>query len=58
MTYDEFGNLEHEAWTAFLNVFEKAGVNRAELSNILDYKDCYNDVSDAIISCVDIEDEE
>lgn len=58
MTYDQLGEVENKAWEAFLDVLENAGISRAEVSNALDNKDCYNDVFDAIISCVEIEDEE
>lgn len=58
MTYDQLGEVENKAWEAFLDVLENAGINRTKVSNALDNKDCYNDVFDAIISCVNIEDEE
>lgn len=58
MTYEQLCDLEDKASKAFLNVLEDAGINRAEVSNALDNKDCYNDVSDAIISCIEIKDEE
>lgn len=58
MTYDQLGEVENKAWEAFLDVLENAGISRTEVSNTLDNKDYYNDVFDAIISCVEIEDEE
>ena len=49
MTYDELCYFEDRAWTAFLDVLEEAGFNRNELRNSLDSKDCFNDVSDAVM---------
>jgi hypothetical protein len=49
MTYDELCYVEDKAWTAFLNVFEEAGVDRNKLRNAIDAKDSFNDVSDAVM---------
>ncbi len=58
MTYDELVDIESKAWTEYLNVLAASGIDRSDVSNALDAKDCFNDVFDAVISCVDIEDEE
>lgn len=49
MTYEDLCYLEDKAWTAFLNVFEEAGASRKELRKCLDNKDCFNEVSDAVM---------
>lgn len=55
MTYDDFCVLETEAWDAFIAVFEKKGINGDDLISALDSKDCYNDVTDAVLSVVVLE---
>lgn len=55
MTYDEFCEVETKAWDAFVGVFEKNGVIGDDLIFALDSKDCYNDVSDAVLSVVVLE---
>lgn len=55
MTYDEFCVIETQAWDAFIEAFEKHGVIGDDLISALDSKDCYNDVSDAVLSVVVLE---
>ena len=55
MNYRQYSTLELEAWSAFADVMEKGGIDRWDLMNALDKKDCLNDVTDAILSLVELE---
>lgn len=59
MTYEELDVAVDGAWEAFFSQLAFAtGVDTADVADALDGKDCFNDVFDAIISCVEIDDEE
>lgn len=49
MTYNELCKVESSAWKAFLKVFEEAGISPSKLSDAIDSKDSYNDISDAVM---------
>lgn len=50
MTYKELEDVRKKAWREFLNVFEEAGLDSKTLHKEMNYKDCFNDVSDAILA--------
>lgn len=58
MTYDEFEDVVDEAWDAFFDVLDKYEINRGKVYLSLNRKDCFNDVSDAVMSCVKLESED
>ena len=55
MNYKQYSALELEAWSVFADVMEKEGIDRWQLMNALDKKDCLNDVTEAILSLVELE---
>lgn len=57
MTYDELQELTRDAWDAFFKVFGTAGIIEDDLATALDHKDCFNNVDDAVMSVVVLEQE-
>lgn len=49
MTYNKLNKIRIEAWKKFLQTFEGSGLDSDKLKKALDNKDCFNDVSDAIL---------
>lgn len=52
MTYDELDEITDLAWLAFFNVFKDNGLDVYKIEEAMDYKDCFNDVEDAIMNAV------
>jgi len=52
MTYDELDEITDQAWLALFNVFKDNGLDIYKIEEAMDYKDCFNDVEDAIINAV------
>lgn len=56
MNYKQYSALELEAWSAFADVMEKAGIDRYQLMTALDKKYyCLTDVTEAILDLVELE---
>lgn len=55
MTYDELDEITDLAWLAFFNVFKDNGLDIYKIEEAMDYKDCFNDVEDAIMNAVHTE---
>ena len=55
MTYDELDEITDAAWLAFFNVFKDNGLDIYKIEKSMDYKDCFNDVEDAIMNAVHTE---
>lgn len=55
MNYKQYSALELAALSAFADVMEREGIDRWQLMNALDNKDCLNDVTDAILDLVELE---
>ena len=55
MTYDELDEITDAAWLAFFNVFKDNGLDIYKIEEAMDYKDCFNDVEDAIMNAVHTE---
>jgi hypothetical protein len=55
MTYDEPDEITDAAWLAFFNVFKDNGLDIYKIDKAMDYKDCFNDVEDAIMNAVHTE---
>lgn len=61
MTYTELNTAIEHAWSAFFDSLFESNILVADLDKIdtaMDNKDCYNGVTDAIVSVVDLECEE
>ncbi len=59
MTYEELDTAVYDAWQAFFSQLAfTTGLDTSDVADALDGKNCFNDVFDAIISCVEIDDEE
>ncbi len=55
MTYDELDEITDLAWLAFFNVFKDNGLDIYKIEEAMDYKDCFNDVEDAIMNAIHTE---
>ena len=55
MTYDELDEITDAAWLAFFDVFKDNGLDIHKIEEAMDYKDCFNDVEDAIMNAVHTE---
>lgn len=55
MTYDELDKIMDDAWLAFFDVFKDNGLDIYKIEEAMDYKDCFNDVEDAIMNAVHTE---
>lgn len=57
MTYNELDSIVEGAWSVFFDHLAFNGINTEDVADSLDTKDCFNDIFDAIISHVDLEEE-
>lgn len=57
MTYDELDSITEGAWSLFLEHLSLNGLSTGKVVRRLEAKDCFNDVFDAIISTVKLEEE-
>lgn len=59
MTYTELLVVYDNAWQAFYDVLEDNGIDSSnKLYNLLNNKDCFNDVLDCVVEVADLECEE
>lgn len=59
MTYTELLVVYDNAWQAFYDVLEDNGIDSSnKLHNLLNAKDCLNDVLDCVVEVADLECEE
>lgn len=50
MGYDDVSEIQDWAWDAFYAVLQSHGWSVSDLQFALDSKDCFNDVTDAVIA--------
>jgi len=48
MDYIEVNHVISEAWDAFFKVLEENGIDESAVAELMDNKDCFNDIRDCV----------